>query len=84
MASECAIVASGISGIPEQVTDGYNGFLVPPRDPVALTKRLACLIENEGEIRKMGRNSRRKIIDEKLTWEGYADRIVKIYGQVAD
>lgn len=82
MASECAIIASNVSGIPEQVTDCYNGFLVPPRDPAALAEKIVYLIENENEIAVMGRNSRQKIIDEKLTWEGYADRIVKIYSQV--
>ena len=83
MASECAIVASDVSGIPEQVDDGCNGFLVPPADPAALAEKIRYLIENESETTVMGRNSRKKIVDEKLTWEGYADRIVKIYGGLA-
>ena len=83
MASECAIVASDVSGIPEQVDDGRNGFLVPPADPAALAEKIRYLIENESETTVMGRNSRKKIVDEKLTWEGYADRVVKIYGGLA-
>jgi glycosyltransferase involved in cell wall biosynthesis len=83
MASECAIVASAVSGIPEQVDDGRNGFLVPPADPAALAVKLQYLIENEAQTAAMGRNSRKKIVAEKLTWEGYADRIVKIYGGLA-
>jgi glycosyltransferase involved in cell wall biosynthesis len=82
MASECAVIASDVSGIPEQVTDGRNGFLVPPADPVALAGKIAYLLENENVIAAMGRNSRNKIIDEKITWEGYAERMVRIYGQV--
>ncbi len=79
MASECAVIASDVSGIPEQVTDGHNGFLVPPADPVALARKIAYLLENENAIGVMGRKGREKIIDEKITWEGYAERMVRIY-----
>ena len=81
MACGCAIVASDISGIPEQVTDGYNGFLVPPRDPAALSEKIACLAESESEIARMGRNSRQKLLDEGVTWERYADRVTGVYRQ---
>jgi teichuronic acid biosynthesis glycosyltransferase TuaC len=84
MASECAVIASDVSGIPEQVTDGYNGFLVPPADPVALAGKITYLLENENDIAALGRNGRRKIIDERITWEGYADRMVGIYRKVTD
>ncbi|MGE5465332.1 MAG: glycosyltransferase [Betaproteobacteria bacterium] len=79
MASECAVIASNVSGIPEQVADGCNGFLVPPADPVALARKIAYLLENENSIGIMGRKGREKIVDEKITWEGYAERMVRIY-----
>ena len=82
MASECAVIASDVSGIPEQVTDGRNGFLVPPADPVALAQKIAYLLENENAIGVMGRNSRERSSRRRSTWEGYADRMVRIYGQV--
>jgi glycosyltransferase involved in cell wall biosynthesis len=83
MATGCAIVATDISGIPEQVTDGYNGFLVPPRDSAALREKIAYLAGDEGEMARMGRNSRKKLLDEDLTWERYADRMTGIYRQIA-
>ncbi len=82
MAGGCAIVASDVSGIPEQVTDGYNGFLVPPADPAALAEKIACS-RTRARSPVMGRNSRQKIVDEKLTWEGYADRVAGIYARLA-
>ncbi|MGH7355804.1 MAG: glycosyltransferase family 4 protein, partial [Candidatus Rokuibacteriota bacterium] len=41
MASEVPVVAARVGGIPEVVTDGRTGLLVPPEDPAAL----ACALE---------------------------------------
>jgi glycosyltransferase involved in cell wall biosynthesis len=82
MACGCAIVATAISGIPEQVTDGYNGFLVPPRDPAALAEKIGRLAGDEEETARLGRNSRQKLLDEDLTWERYAARMAGVYRQV--
>lgn len=82
MASECAIIASNVDGIPEQVTDGYNGFLVEPRNPEQLASKISQLAEDENLIRTMGKNSKRKLFDEGITWENYAEKVNKIYNQV--
>jgi glycosyltransferase involved in cell wall biosynthesis len=44
LASGRAVVASRVGGIPELVTDGANGVLVPPRDPGALAAGLAAAL----------------------------------------
>ena len=41
MASGLPVVASRLSGIPELVTDGVDGLLVPPGDAAALADALA-------------------------------------------
>jgi glycosyltransferase involved in cell wall biosynthesis len=43
MASGLPVVASRLSGIPELVTDGVSGLLVPPGDAAALADALAAL-----------------------------------------
>ena len=43
MISGCAIIASNIDGIPEQVTDGYNGFIVEPANPKQLAEKISLL-----------------------------------------
>jgi len=79
MASECAIIASNVDGIPEQVTDGYNGFLVDPQNSGQLASKIKQLAEDENLMRTMGKNSKRKIIYEGITWENYARKVVKVY-----
>ncbi len=41
------VVASGVDGIPEDVTDGEDGLLVPPGDSAALAEALARLLRSQ-------------------------------------
>jgi glycosyltransferase involved in cell wall biosynthesis len=51
MASGLPVVATDIAGVPEQVEDGENGYLVAPGDPEALADRLDALLD-DGELRE--------------------------------
>jgi teichuronic acid biosynthesis glycosyltransferase TuaC len=82
MVSGCAIIASNIDGVPEQVIDGYNGFLVEPGNPRQLANKIRQLVEDENLIRIMGKNSKKKIFDEGITWENYAKKVEKVYTDV--
>ena len=44
MALRRPVVATNVGGVPEMVTDGVTGLLVPPRDPVALGDAIARLL----------------------------------------
>lgn len=81
MASECPIIATNVSGIPEQITEGYNGFLVEPENPKMLAEKIKYLLINENELIRMSKNSRKIIITEGWTWQGYAKRITDIYNE---
>jgi glycosyltransferase involved in cell wall biosynthesis len=82
MASGCAIVATNVSGIPEQVENGHNGFLVEAKNAEVLSEKISYLLNNKEEMVRMGQNGRKRIIEEDLTWEGYAKRVKNIYKEL--
>ncbi|MFQ6114339.1 MAG: glycosyltransferase family 4 protein, partial [bacterium] len=49
------VVASNLGGIPEILHDGKTGYLVPPRDSVALADAILRLLQQEQIAREMGR-----------------------------
>ncbi|MDT8286921.1 MAG: glycosyltransferase family 4 protein [Elusimicrobiales bacterium] len=53
MNARAAIASTSAGGVVDAVTDGYNGLLAPPRDPVALAAAQLRLIEDEGLRKKL-------------------------------
>jgi glycosyltransferase involved in cell wall biosynthesis len=62
MASGLPVVATNIAGIPEQVAEGENGYLVPPGDGEALADRLAQLLDAPDRRAQFGTVSRERVI----------------------
>jgi starch synthase len=53
-----AVVASRVGGIPELVTDGETGLLVPPDDPAALAEAVVTLLADPDRRARMGYRAR--------------------------
>jgi glycosyltransferase involved in cell wall biosynthesis len=51
------VAATAVGCLPELVSTGDNGFLVPPRSPRALANALQALIEQEEFRRRLGRRA---------------------------
>lgn len=58
------IVTTDVPGCREVVTDGENGFLVPPRDSVALADAIQKLLINPRMRKAMGAAGRKRAIEE--------------------
>lgn len=54
------VIGTRIAGIPEQVTDGVNGYIVPPADAPALCKAIVRLLQEAQMRQDMGASSRKR------------------------
>jgi len=82
MASETAVVASAVSGIPEQVVDGETGLLIPEKDSNALTTALNSLIDDSKERERMGTNGKQRLISKGWTWEAHGQRLATLHESI--
>jgi glycosyltransferase involved in cell wall biosynthesis len=81
MACGLPVVATRASGLEELVRDGVNGYLVNLNDPEALADRLASLITNPYERKRMSKESR-KIAEQEFDWAYITEAYVRIYERI--
>jgi hypothetical protein len=53
-AAGCAVVAAAHGGLPEIISDGLTGRLVPPGDAIALAAACAALLDDDSERARLG------------------------------
>ena len=82
MACGTAVVASAVGGIPEVVSNGETGLLVPPGDPVALAGALNTLIADPGRAAALGRAGRDRAVAE-FGWQAVAAQTAHLYAELA-
>lgn len=56
MACALPVVSTSLAGIPEMVRNGETGWLVPERQPDALAKAIASLLDHPEKAKEMGKN----------------------------
>jgi len=78
MACGKPVIGTRVGGIPDQIIDGYNGFLVEPRNPIQIAEKILWLIEHPNEAKQMGINGR-KIVEEKFNIKRRIERIISLY-----
>jgi glycosyltransferase involved in cell wall biosynthesis len=81
MALGLPIVATAVGGVPEMVTTGHEGILVPPRDPDALADALVALACDPARRSAMGEAATRRAA--RYDIGDAVDRIEAIYREVA-
>jgi glycosyltransferase involved in cell wall biosynthesis len=78
MAMEKPVVATSIDGITEQITDGVEGILVPPRDSDALAAAINRIIENKELARSLGFAARKRV-EREFTVDTMINETEKVY-----
>lgn len=78
MAMGKPVIVSSYSGLPENVRDGVDGWVVPPHDPDSLTLALKGILERGDRLADMGKMARAKAVDE-FSQELFVDRTEMVY-----
>lgn len=77
------IVASRIAGIPQVITDGEHGLLVPEADPAALAAALIRLLDDRALAARLGHAARARV-EQELRWPHIAARFEAGYQRARD
>lgn len=64
MTARKCVIACAVEGVPELISEGETGFLVPPADPDQLAKALCHALSEPDRCRRMGEAGRRRVVDE--------------------
>jgi len=83
MARGKAVIGCQTGGIPEVVTDGETGILVPPGDAATLSDAIALLLRDERLAARLGAAGLRAY-SELFTTKAMAQRTLDLYQRVVD
>ena len=61
------VVAGNVGGIPNQIRDGKNGFLVDPHDYRVCADRIIRLLKEPALAKEMGRRAKEHVREHFLT-----------------
>lgn len=81
MASGKPVIGTTVGGIPEVVTDGVTGLLVPPEDADAIAGAAIRLFSDADMRRRMG-EAGRAVVSERHTLDVMLDSVERLYGEV--
>jgi len=80
MARRRPVVASSVGGIPEVITHGLDGLLVPPGDPAALADAVTVLLGDSDLRRTLGEAGHRTVA-ERFSIDAQVRRIEDVYDE---
>lgn len=81
MASGKPVIGSNIGGIPDQIINGYNGFLVKPKDPNQIAQKILYLLNNQEKAKTMGLKGR-EIVLRKFNINKRIKNLIFLYNEL--
>ena len=76
-----ATITTPVGGIPQVISDGENGYLVPVGDHEALAKTISSLLSNVPLKRSIG-EAGRKTVASRFGMEGFFANLLSIYDEI--
>jgi glycosyltransferase involved in cell wall biosynthesis len=81
MAMGIPVIVSRYAGLPDNIEEGVDGWVVPPKDPVALAALLGEIVSNRASLAAMGRAARSKSVD-RFSFDSFIAATERVYHQV--
>lgn len=81
MAADVPVVATRVGGIPEVVTDGQTGLLVPPGDPAALSAALLATLR-QAETTRARVRAAAAAVRARFSLAEHAERVAALYARL--
>jgi len=78
MATGIPVIATSVGSNPEIVTDGINGFLVPPKDSDALAQKINEALLNMERAKRLGREGQ-NTVERSFTVEQMVNKYEQLY-----
>jgi glycosyltransferase involved in cell wall biosynthesis len=78
MASEKPIIVTRMGGMPEIISDGINGFVIPMKDFEALASKISILLDDETLRNRFGYTGR-QMVEKQYTKEQVTKAIISLY-----
>ncbi len=78
MAAKTPVISTRAGGVTSLIKDGYNGYLVRPRNAQSIVDKVNYLLEHD-ELRAKMAERAHAIVAQKFTWEHLAGRFERIY-----
>ncbi len=81
MAARIPVIGSAVGGIPDIITDGKNGLLVPEQSPAAIMRAVVRIATDAG-LRERLTASAELDVEERFSWEAIAGQFEKLFSDV--
>ncbi len=77
------VIASRVGGIPDLITDGQTGLLVPPRDSGAITSAVLRILKDVSYAEKLGTGLQKRVL-EKFTEAHMVEAVCRLYQAILE
>ena len=81
MAMGKPVIATNVGGLGEIIEDGFNGLLVPPKNPKELAKAIIKLLKNKESLKTFQDNIA-TTAQTSLSWNSIADKYLYFYNNI--
>ena len=80
MARRVPVVGTAVGGVPEVITSGVDGLLVPPEDPGALAEAIVCLL-GDAPLRDRLADAGYRTVADRFSIDAQVKRIEDVYDE---